>query len=74
VTPVADVDEPVARDPDAVDRIAERFDTGLTGRPAVGAPVALVGARPGVEDDHAAVAVAVGDVQLVGGGVHPALP
>ena len=40
-----------------------------SGHVAVGTPVSLVGAGRGIEDDDAAVAVAVGDEQLVGPGV-----
>ena len=79
VHPVADVDEPLARELHAVDGVAEdgrRVPLLVVGRelavvrgPAVGAPVPLVLAGVGVEDDDAAVAVAVGHVDLVGLGV-----
>jgi hypothetical protein len=49
-----------------VDRIAERLDAGLAGRPPVGAPVPLVGAGLRVEHDHAVVGVAVRHEELVG--------
>src|SRR4029077_14263751 len=73
---VADVDQSVVRDAHAVHRVGElrrnRVVHGqlLVARPvAVRAPVALV--RPGrrIEHDHALVAVAVGDVELVRYGV-----
>ena len=44
---------------------------GVVGALAVGAPVPAVLAGVGVEDDDAAVAVAVGHVDLVGFGIHP---
>src|SRR6185369_939062 len=67
VRPVAHVDEAVAREPDAVHGIAEALDAGVAGRPAVGAPVALVASGLGVEHDHAMVAVAIGDEELTRG-------
>src|SRR2546430_12778915 len=57
--PVANVEEPVPGEPDAVDRVAEGLHARVAGRTAVGAPVALVGARPGIEDDDAVVLVPV---------------
>ena len=77
--PVADVDEPLVGELHAVDGVAEdrrrvRFlvvglELAVDRRPAVGAPVALVLAGVGIEDDHPPVAVAVGDVDLIGLGV-----
>src|SRR5688572_30800675 len=78
VDAIADVDELILRDDDAVDRPEllrgrRRWivipDTGVIGFRAVGAPVALVLAGIGVENDDAAIAVAVGDVGLVGRGI-----
>ena len=75
VLPVAHIDEPVLRELHAVHGRAELARRrllwvialgGVGGAAAIGAPVSLVGAGIGVEDDDAAVAVAVGDVDLVG--------
>src|SRR5262249_29652357 len=73
---VADIDKAVAADLGAVHGIAELLGDrrggivlarlGVVGLAAVGPPVALVGERVGVEHDDAAIAVAVGDVDLVG--------
>ena len=41
-------------------------EVGVVGLVAVGAPVALVLAGVGVEDDDAAIAVAVGHVHFIG--------
>src|SRR5712691_6497043 len=70
VAPVADVEEPVPGEPDAVDRVAEGLHARVAGRTAVGAPVALVGAGPGVEDDDAVVLVPVCHEELVHRGIH----
>src|SRR3954470_17885055 len=77
VDAVADIDKAVIGDLDAMHRIAEllrhrrfRIIGGLlvvVRRLAVSPPVPLVGAGGGVEHDDAAVAVAVGDVDFVGG-------
>ena len=72
VHPVADVDEPVGRDAHAVHRVPELLDARVARRPAVGAPVALVGAGGRVEHDHPVVGVAVRHVQLVGRARPPA--
>src|SRR5262249_33376071 len=48
-----------------VDRVAKRLHARIAWRPAVGAPVPLVGAGLRVEDDHAVVLVAGGDEHLV---------
>src|SRR5205814_10245446 len=58
VRAVADVEETVAREAHAVHRGAEALHARLAGGPSVGAPVALVGARPCVEDDDAGRPVA----------------
>ena len=73
---VADIDEPVVRQPHAMHGVGEAARQAaprVVGRQlvvvrlfAVGAPVPLVGAGLGVEHDDAAVAVAVGDVELAG--------
>ena len=73
---VADIQQPIVRELGAVDRIAELLrrrrlrivppEIDIVGLVAVGAPVPLVLAGVGVEHDDAVVAVAVGDVQLVG--------
>src|SRR2546430_6547841 len=68
--PVANVEEPVPGEPDAVDRVAEGLHARVAGRTAVGAPVALVGARPGIEDDDAVVLVPVRHEELVRRGIH----
>ncbi len=76
VRAITDVQQVVDRDPRAVDRVAE-LRRGRRGRVvgtqrhvgrriAVRAPHALEGAAVGVVDDHAVVAVAVGQVHLVG--------
>ena len=74
---VADIDEAVARQAHAVHRVGERLRQRAAAPArraaacrrsapcAVGAPVALVGAGLGIEHDDAAVAVAVGHVELV---------
>src|SRR4051795_4078661 len=77
VDAVADIHKAVIGDLDAMHGIAEllrhrrfRIVGGLlvvVRRLAVSAPVPLVGAGGGVEHDDAAVAVAVGDVDFVGG-------
>ena len=76
---VAYIDQAVLRDAHAVHRIAELLRDRLGGivgrrlvvaRPvAVGAPVALVGAGLRIEHHHAAVGVAVGGVDLLGGDI-----
>ena len=76
VDAVADIDQPVIGDLDAMHGIAELLRHRrlgivgrllvVVGRVAIGAPVPLVGAGGGVEHDDAVVAVAVGDVDLVG--------
>src|SRR5262245_46935163 len=75
VLAVADHDQPINGDGDAVHRVGELLRWRpleipvdlLVARPvAIGAPVPLVGAGRGVEHDDALVAVAVGDEQLVG--------
>ena len=80
---VADVDEAVVRALDAVHRIAELLrgrrlrvvvaEVGVVRLVAVGAPVALHLAGVGVEHGDALVAVAVGDVGLVGLRIDPDL-
>src|SRR5208282_4595672 len=80
VRPVANVDETVLRDVDAVDGTSKlligwgrgRVGTGvgIGGLVSVGAPHALEGAGFGIEHDDALIAVAVGDVDLVRGFVH----
>src|SRR2546421_10711055 len=74
VEPVADVDEPVPRQPDAVHGVAEllRRRTGRRGRATRGdfllvarrlpirAPMSFVGSRVRIEDDDAAVLVPPG--------------
>src|SRR3954447_15925026 len=81
VEPVADVDEPVLGEPDAMDWITEllrrRIGRRLIAahgdllrvarRLSVGAPVSLVRSGFGVEDDDAAVLVPVGHEDFVGG-------
>ena len=79
VHPIADVDESLVRKLHAMDGVAEdrrgvrllivRRQLAVDGRPAVRAPVPLVLAGIGIEHDDAAVAVAVGHVDLVGLGV-----
>ena len=76
VRPVADVDQAVVGRHGAVHRVAELLgqrrvgivaaQVRVVGLVAVGAPVALERAGVHVEDGHALVAVAVGDVGLVG--------
>ena len=76
VDAIADVQQPIDREIGAVHRIAELLrrrrvrivpsEIHIVGLVAVGAPVPLVLAGVGVEHDDAMVAVAVGDVQLVG--------
>src|SRR5215510_14273195 len=75
VLAVADHDQPINGDGDAVHRVGELLRWRpleipvdlLVARPvAIGAPVPLVGASRGVEHNDALVAVAVGDEQLVG--------
>src|SRR6478672_3099141 len=76
VDAVADIDQPVIGELHAMHGIGEllrhrrlgivRRLLGIIRRLAVGAPMPLVGAGGGVEHDDAPVAVAVGDVDLVG--------
>src|SRR5207249_5549353 len=70
VATVADIEEPVPGEPDAVDRVAERLHARVARRATVGAPVALVGARLGIENDDAVVLVSVRHEDLVRRGIH----
>src|SRR3989442_10819224 len=53
VLPVAHVEHAVARKPHAVHGVAEALDARVALRPAVGAPVTLLGSSVGVDDEHA---------------------
>src|SRR5579871_2884609 len=50
-----------------------RRQLGVVGFVAIGAPMTLISAGIGVIHDHAPVAVTVGDIKLVGLGVHQRL-
>ena len=73
---VADINQAVIGELDAMHGISELLRNRRLGivrrllvvvrRLAIGAPVSLVRAGPGVEHDDAAVAVTVGDIDLVG--------
>ena len=80
---VAHIDQPVVRALDAVHRVAELLrgrrvrivgtEIGVVRLVAVGAPVALHLAGVGVEHGDALVAIAVGDIGLVGLRIDPDL-
>ena len=80
VDTIADVDQAVVGNAHAMHRRAELLrdrrlrivgaGIGVVRRGPVRTPVPLVLPARGIEDDHAPVLVAVGDVQLAGGGVH----
>jgi hypothetical protein len=69
---VAHVDEPVDGDPDTVDGVAElpRCIRVVAGSLAVGSPVTLVLTGVRIEHDDPPVQITVGDVDLVGFGIH----
>ena len=79
IAAVADVEQPVLGEAHAVHRVGELLRGccgGVVGRLlvvirllAVGAPVALVGPGLGIEHGDAAVAIAVGNVDLLGDGI-----
>ena len=79
VAAVADVEQAILGETHAVNRVGEllrRRGGGVVGRRlvvarllAVGAPVALVGPGLRIEHRDAAIAVAVGHVDLLGGGI-----
>src|SRR5215510_10655686 len=75
VLAVADIDQTILRDRGAAYRAKlfcrgririVRAEARVIGLLAVGAPVALVGAGVGVEDDDAVIAESIGGVDLVG--------